>query len=108
MKGECDIVDADRGRRIGGVARRMLGADRGRPVEEGVREEIEEEAEGVDEGEVERGADGGAPAEVEDGLQVERDRPAEEAGGNVRGDELGRGKRQMNYVQPQSLDNLAA
>jgi len=80
-----DIVELHRGRQPV-VARRVLLADGGRVEEGDVGDEVGEEAEHVDDGEVDGRAAGGAAREVEEGLWVEGEgpgdgiHPAEEVG----------------------------
>lgn len=85
MRGEDDVVEGDGGR-VAAVAGGVLGADDGAVVEGAVGGEVGEEAQAVDEREVDGGARGGLAGEVEEGLRVEgggpasRVDPAEEAG----------------------------
>ena len=75
MGRERNIVGPDRGLRRNGIARGILGTHRGRPEEEDVGDEVEEEPEGVEGGEVDGGASRSAAADVEEGLGVEGDGP---------------------------------
>ena len=105
MPREGDIVEAHAGFGRGRVALGELGADGRRPVEEGRGDEVEEEAEHVDDGEVEGGADGRAPPDVEQRLRVEGDGPAQEAGARRSGG-MGFGEgvgEATDYIQPHSL-----
>ncbi len=76
MRRKHQIIELHRGRQPI-VPRRVLGADGGGVQEEGVGGEVSKEAEDVDGWEVDCGAAGGAPGEVEKGLRVEGERPGE-------------------------------
>ena len=79
MRRKCHIVGPNR--RLGrhGVSLSILSADLGGEEEKAGRQEVEDETEDIDGGEVDGGANGGAAAEVEDRLRVEGDGPRESA-----------------------------
>lgn len=77
VEGEGDVVELDGGGQTV-VAGGVLGADEGAVVEGVVGDCIRQEAQAVDQGEVDRGTRGGFSAEVEHGLRVEREGPADE------------------------------
>ena len=85
MRSKCDVVGSNS--RLGRhrVARRILSADERGGIEEGVGEEVGEEAESIDGGEVDGCAGCGSPAEVEERLRVEGEGPGEGARSVVRG-----------------------
>ena len=84
MRSESDIVGSNSRLGRNGIARRILGADEWGGIEKSVREEVGEEAEDVDGGEVDGCAGCGAPTEVEERLRVEGEGPGEGARRAVR------------------------
>lgn len=76
MRGKGDVVEGY-GWGVPIVTSGVLRADVGTVVESEVGDKVGEEAQAVDEWEVDGGARGRAPAIVEDGLWVEGERPAE-------------------------------
>lgn len=80
---EDDIIDPYRRFRGGRIADGVLLADEGRKEHAVCVGKVGDEAEGVDEGEGGGCAGGGAPADVEQGLGVEREGPRKSAIRNI-------------------------
>lgn len=76
MRREHQVIEAHRGRQSM-VPQGVLPADARRVEEGGVGDEVGDEAEDVNNGEVDRRAAGGFAPHIEDGLWVEGERPAD-------------------------------
>lgn len=79
MHGKGQVVEAHRRQRRQRVAHRKLVADQVRVEEARGRDGVAEEAQDVDDGEVDGEPDGGSTSPVEQRLRVEGCAPAEEA-----------------------------